>query len=100
MADWCDLTLGNPLDEQPDFDGDRRRRRLPRSLRSHRKHRGFVATGQWTSSGLPVDLPFWWWVRGEFSVANGQVLKIEPRKAPRRLHRGDPVSPIQILMLE
>ncbi|KAG6166144.1 hypothetical protein E4U27_008260 [Claviceps purpurea] len=23
MADWCDLTLGNPLDEQPDFDGER-----------------------------------------------------------------------------
>ncbi|KAG6046617.1 hypothetical protein E4U39_001211 [Claviceps sp. Clav50 group G5] len=22
MGDWCDLTLGNPLDEQPDFDGE------------------------------------------------------------------------------
>ncbi|KAG5956842.1 hypothetical protein E4U56_006382, partial [Claviceps arundinis] len=22
MADWCDLALGNPLDEQPGFDGE------------------------------------------------------------------------------
>ncbi|KAG5971589.1 hypothetical protein E4U56_006692 [Claviceps arundinis] len=122
MADWCDLALGNPLDEQSDFDGERAdsvgsqtppsASQSARSLKSPRVHRNiedlWPVGFQWTSSGLvsglasglPVDLPFWWWVRGEFSVANGQVLKKEPRKAARRLERGNPASPIQIRILE
>ncbi|KAG6115085.1 hypothetical protein E4U13_003056 [Claviceps humidiphila] len=85
MADWCDLALGNPLDEQPDFDGERAdsvgsqtppsASQSARSLKSPRVHRNiedlwpvdFQWTCQWTcqwtssgrasglASGLPVD---------------------------------------------
>ncbi|KAG6105066.1 hypothetical protein E4U13_008072, partial [Claviceps humidiphila] len=58
MADWCDLTLGNPLDEQPDFDGERTESARPQSAKSSKTSRicGHWPVGfQWTSSGLPVD---------------------------------------------
>ncbi|KAG5988278.1 hypothetical protein E4U52_006719 [Claviceps spartinae] len=69
MADWCDLALGNPLDEQPDFDGEptesARSQAPPSASQSARslKSREFIETsricGQWTSglvSGLASGL--------------------------------------------
>ncbi|KAG6119133.1 hypothetical protein E4U13_007978 [Claviceps humidiphila] len=71
MADWCDLALGNPLDEQSDFDGEpteSARSQTPpsasqsaRSLKSPRVHRNiedlWPVDFQWTSSGLVSGPP-------------------------------------------
>ncbi|KAG5950801.1 hypothetical protein E4U57_007382, partial [Claviceps arundinis] len=68
MADWCDLALGNPLDEQSDFDGERAdsvgsqtppsASQSARSLKSPRVHRNiedlWPVGFQWTSSGLAI----------------------------------------------
>ncbi|KAG6297709.1 hypothetical protein E4U46_004856 [Claviceps purpurea] len=78
MADWCDLTLGNPLDEQPDFDGEQTPPSASQSAKtskpprvqwifgrrsqSAKSSKTSRICGQWTFSGLSVD--FQWTFSG------------------------------------